>query len=87
MAKHPFSLPWILPPGISATKSSCTGSESFCVVNVVVVFPVPESPMMRKVFSLPFAGTTLAPACSASPPRSYTIRFHIRRPPFFDSPK
>jgi len=86
-AKQPFSVPYTLPPGIRAMKSSCAGSESFCVVNVVVVLPVPESPTIRSTFSSPFAGTDLAPACIARPPRSWTIVFHIRRPPFLDSPK
>jgi len=87
LAKQPFSVPWTIPPGISAMKSSWTGSESFWVVNVVVVLPVPDRPMIRKTFSSLPTGTALQPACMASPPRSWTMRFHIRRPPFFDSPK
>ena len=86
-AKQPFSVPYGLPPGMSATKSSCTGSESFCVVKVVVVFPVPERPMIMNTFSPAAVGTTFNPAWSARPPRSYALAFHIRRPPFFDSPK
>ena len=70
LAKHPFSVPYTFPPGMSATKSSWTGSESFWVVNVVVVLPVPESPMMRNTFSPASVGITLHPACSPRPPRS-----------------
>ena len=70
LAKQPSSLPYTLPPGIKATKSSWTGSESFCVVNVVVVLPVPDRPMIRKTFSSPFTGIDLHPACRARPPRS-----------------
>jgi hypothetical protein len=55
---------------MSATKSSCTGNESFCVVNVVVVFPVPESPMIMNTFSPAVVGTTFKPAWRARPPRS-----------------
>ena len=45
-AKQPFSVTSTRPSGIHATKSSCTGSEPFCRVNVVVVLPVPDSPTM-----------------------------------------
>ena len=69
LAKQPFSVAYTLPPGISATKSSCTGCELFCRVNVVVVLPVPESPTISPTFSWPFTGMTLQPACSARPPR------------------
>ena len=68
-AKHPFSVPNARPPGISPTKSSWTGFDPFWVVNVVVVFPVPESPMIMNTLS-PVGGITFSPACSASPPRS-----------------
>ena len=87
MAKHPFSVPYASPPGIRPTKSSWIGFEPFCVVNVVVVFPVPDSPMIMKTLSPAAVGITLRPACSARPPFSKTMLFHIRRPPFFDSPK
>jgi hypothetical protein len=40
------------------------------VVNVVVVLPVPDRPMIRKTFSSPFTGIDLHPACRARPPRS-----------------
>ena len=57
------------------------------MVNVVVVLPVPDRPMIMMTFSPASVGITLRPACSASPPLPYTMSFHIRRPPFFDSPK
>ena len=56
-------------------------------MNVVVVLPVPDSPMIITTFSPASVGMTFSPACSASPPFRYTMSFHIRRPPFFDSPK
>ena len=40
-AKQPFSVAETRPSGIQATKSSCTGSEPFWRVKVVVVLPVP----------------------------------------------
>ena len=59
--------------------------------NVVVVLPVPDRPMMSASFSSPSgvdsAGNVFAPECMASPPRSCTKRFHMRRLPIFDSPK
>ena len=57
------------------------------MVKVVVVFPVPDSPMIMKTLSPAVVGITLRPACSARPPFSKTMLFHIRSPPFFDSPK
>src|SRR5437899_915378 len=36
----------MLPSGMTARKSSCTGLESFCLEKVVVVLPVPDRPMM-----------------------------------------
>src|SRR6266704_3085160 len=84
-AKQPFSVTYTCPSGIHATKSSCTGSEPFCRVNVVVVLPVPDRPTVRHTFSPASVGMILQPACSGRPPRSYTSLFHIRRPPFFDS--
>src|SRR5690242_19462717 len=103
LAKQPFSVVYTRPPGISATKSSWAGRLPRCVVNVVVVLPVPDRPTISIVLfflvsSLPLlplvlplvlslAGKTLQPACRDRPPRWYTMLFHIRRPPFLDSPK
>ena len=87
LAKQPASVAEIDPSGHQATKSSCTGSDPFCRVNVVVVLPVPDSPTIRPVLTPASVGIILQPACSARPPRSKTRWFHMRRPPFFDSPK
>ena len=80
-------MPEAWPPGIRPTKSSWIGFDPFCVVNVVVVLPVPDSPMIMNTLSPSAVGITLRPACNASPPLPYTMSFHIRRPPFLDSPK
>ncbi len=63
-----------------------------CGLKVEVVLPVPDSPMMRMSFgaswpSFVTVGVSFAPACSTSPPSSYTFALSMRRPPFFDSPK
>src|SRR5690242_2307309 len=87
LAKQPASVADTLPSGHQATKSSCTGSEPFWRVKVVVVLPVPDRPTINPTRFPAGVGIVLHPACSASPPRSYTSLFHIRRPPFFDSPK
>jgi hypothetical protein len=87
LAKQPASVAYTLPPGIIATKSSWTGRDPFCRVKVVVVLPVPDRPTMRPIRSPESVGMTLQPACRGRPPRSKTSLFHIRRPPFFDSPK
>src|SRR3954447_13146126 len=87
LAKQPASVAEIDPSGHQATKSSCTGSDPFCLVKVVVVLPVPDSPTISPTRSPPGVGITLQPAWSARPPRSCTSLFHIRRPPFLDSPK
>ena len=87
LAKQPASVALTVPSGHQATKSSCTGSEPFWRVNVVVVLPVPDRPTIRPTRSPDGVGITLQPACSARPPRSCTSLFHMRRPPFFDSPK
>src|SRR5579864_2619683 len=85
-AKQPASVADTLPSGHQPTKSSCTGNEPFWRVKVVVVLPVPERPTIIPTRSPSTVGIVLQPACRASPPRSYTSLFHIRRPPFFDSP-
>src|SRR5215471_5250728 len=92
LAKQPFSVVYTRPPGISATKSSWAGRLPFWVVKVVVVLPVPDRPTISIVLVLvslflSLAGKTLQPACRDRPPRWYTMLFHIRRPPFLDSPK
>src|SRR5215475_6631420 len=87
LAKQPFSVVYTLPPGIRATKSSWAGLLSSCVVNVVVVLPVPDRPTIRIDVGYPSLGITLQPACNARPPRPKTMLFHIRKPPFLDSPK
>ncbi len=87
LAKQPASEASIEPSAFQATKSSCTGSEPFWRVNVVVVLPVPERPTISTTRSPWSVGMSLQPACSGSPPRSWTRRFHMRRPPFLDSPK
>ncbi len=51
-------------------RSRLHGSEPFCLVNVVVVLPVPESPTAKPILSPSFVGMTLQPACSGRPPRS-----------------
>ena len=68
-------------------KSSCTGCDLFWRLKVVVVFPVPDRPMISIVRSPASVGMTLQPACMARPPAAMTFAFHIRSPPFFDSPK
>src|SRR5689334_18594023 len=91
LAKQPFSVVYTRPPGMSATKSSWAGRLPRCVVKVVVVLPVPDRPTISMVLlwflSFSPAGKTLQPACRDRPPRWYTMLFHIRRPPFLDSPK
>src|SRR5216684_1237323 len=61
-AKQPFSVTYTRPSGIHATKSSCTGSEPFCRVNVVVVLPVPERPTARQTLSPSSVGMISQPA-------------------------
>ncbi len=70
LAKQPASVAETLPSGHQATKSSCTGSEPFWRVNVVVVLPVPERPTVSPTRSPRGVGITLQPACRPSPPRS-----------------
>src|SRR6476660_6401646 len=86
-AKHPASVAETEPSGHHATKSSWTGSDPFWRVKVVVVLPVPDRPTISPTRSPRGVGMILHPAWSARPPRSWTILFHILRPPFFDSPK
>jgi len=69
LAKQPFSVVYTLPPGMSAMKSSWAGLLPSCVVNVVVVLPVPERPTMSTPRGRPPTGMTLQPACSDRPPR------------------
>ena len=69
-AKQPFSVTDTRPSASQATKSSCTGSDPFWRVKVVVVLPVPESPTIRPTRSPRSVGTILHPACSGRPPRS-----------------
>ena len=70
LAKQPFSVAYTRPFGIHATKSSCTGSEPFWRVKVVVVLPVPERPTIRPTRLPCSVGMILQPACSGIPPRS-----------------
>src|SRR6476646_6343687 len=56
LAKQPASEAEIDPSGHQATKSSCTGSDPFWRVNVVVVLPVPDSPTIRPVLTPALVG-------------------------------